>query len=77
MFLRPTTEEIEAHIPEFTILHAPNFHADPEVDGTNSHVFVMISFEERTVIIGGTRYAGEIKKSIFSIMNHLFKHAFI
>ena len=71
MFLRPSTEEIESHIPEFTVLHAPHFHADPSVDGTNSHVFVMISFEERTVIIGGTRYAGEIKKSIFSIMNHL------
>ena len=71
MFLRPSNEEIESHIPEFTILHAPHFHADPAVDGTNSHVFVMISFEERTVIIGGTKYAGEIKKSIFSIMNHL------
>jgi len=71
MFLRPNTDELEAHIPEFTILHAPNFEADPAVDGTHSRVFVMISFEERTVIIGGTRYAGEIKKSIFSIMNHL------
>ena len=71
MFVRPSIAEIEAHIPEFTILHAPNFHADPEVDGTNSHVFVIISFEEQTVIIGGTEYAGEIKKSIFSIMNHL------
>ncbi|MDE0707551.1 MAG: phosphoenolpyruvate carboxykinase (ATP) [Candidatus Poseidoniales archaeon] len=71
MFLRPPLEEIAAHVPEFTILHAPHFHADPEIDGTNSHVFVMISFEERTVIIGGTCYAGEIKKSIFSIMNHL------
>ena len=65
MFLRPPIEEIAAHVPEFTILHAPHFHADPEIDGTNSHVFVMISFEERTVIIGGTCYAGEIKKSVF------------
>ncbi len=71
MFVRPSIAEIEEHVPEFTILHAPNFHADPDVDGTNSHVFVIISFEERTVIIGGTEYAGEIKKSIFSIMNHL------
>ena len=71
MFVRPSIAEIEAHVPEFTILHAPNFHANPEVDGTNSHVFVIISFEEQTVIIGGTEYAGEIKKSIFSIMNHL------
>ena len=71
MFVRPSVSEIESHVPEFTILHAPHFHADPETDGTNSHVFVMISFEEKTVIIGGTEYAGEIKKSIFSIMNHL------
>ena len=71
MFLRPDADSIESHEPAFTVLHAPHFHADPAVDGTNSHVFVMISFEERTVIIGGTRYAGEIKKSIFSIMNYL------
>lgn len=71
MFLRPSSSEIEAHLPEFTVLHAPHFLANPEEDGTNSDVFVMISFEERTVIIGGTRYAGEIKKSIFSIMNYL------
>ncbi len=45
MFVRPSITEIDEHEPEFTILHAPNFHADPEVDGTNSHVFVMISFE--------------------------------
>ena len=71
MFVRPSVSEIDSHVPEFTILHAPHFHADPDSDGTNSHVFVMISFEEKTVIIGGTEYAGEIKKSIFSIMNHL------
>ena len=71
MFLRPSSSEIETHLPEFTILHAPHFLANPEEDGTNSDVFVMISFEERTVIIGGTQYAGEIKKSIFSIMNYL------
>ena len=71
MFLRPSIEEIETHEPEFTILHAPHFHADPEIDGTNSEAFVIISFEKKTVIIGGTRYAGEIKKSIFSIMNHI------
>ncbi|GIS44312.1 MAG: hypothetical protein Ct9H90mP16_13820 [Candidatus Poseidoniales archaeon] len=71
MFVRPSVAEIESHVPEFTILHAPHFHADPDTDGTNSHVFVMISFEEKTVIIGGTEYAGENKKSIFSIMNHL------
>ena len=71
MFLRPSIEEIQAHEPEFTILHAPHFRADPQTDGTNSDAFVIISFEDKTVIIGGTRYAGEIKKSIFSIMNHI------
>jgi phosphoenolpyruvate carboxykinase (ATP) len=71
MFLRPDLEEIRQHQPEFTILHAPHFTADPETDGVNSEAFVMVSFEQQLVIIGGTRYAGEIKKSIFSIMNYL------
>ena len=72
MFIRPSSEEIDnGHLPFFTILHAPNFHANPEFHGVNSEAFVIISFEESTVIIGGTRYAGEIKKSIFSIMNHV------
>ena len=71
MFIRPSLDEL-ANLPmDFTILHAPNFHANPETHGVNSEAFVIISFEENTVIIGGTRYAGEIKKSIFSIMNHM------
>lgn len=55
----------------FTIVSAPTFKADPAVDGTNSEAFVMISFEERVVLIGGTEYAGEMKKSMFSVMNYL------
>ncbi len=71
MFIRPSLDEL-ANLPmDFTILHAPNFHANPEAHGVNSEAFVVISFEDNTVIIGGTRYAGEIKKSIFSIMNHM------
>tara|TARA_E500000081_G_scaffold147769_1_gene172417 strand:- start:464 stop:2080 length:1617 start_codon:yes stop_codon:yes gene_type:complete len=71
MFIRPSLDEL-ANLPmDFAILHAPNFHANPETHGVNSEAFVIISFEENTVIIGGTRYAGEIKKSIFSIMNHM------
>ena len=71
MFIRPSLDEL-ANLPmDFAILHAPNFHANPETHGVNSEAFVIISFEENTVIIGGTRYAGEIKKSIFSIMNHI------
>lgn len=71
MFLRITTEDIEQIKPEFTILHAPNFHAPKGTPGINSDVFVIISFEDGLILIGGTRYAGEIKKSIFSIMNHI------
>jgi phosphoenolpyruvate carboxykinase (ATP) len=71
LFIRPSEEELAEHQPEFTVICAPNFKADPEVDGTNSETFIIISFEHRTVLIGGTEYAGEMKKSIFSIMNFL------
>ena len=71
MFLRPSQEQIESHVPEFTILHAPNFLADAEIDGINSEAFVIVCFSEKQVIIGGTKYAGEIKKSIFSVMNYI------
>ncbi len=54
---------------EFHIIHAPNFKADPKIDGTNSTAFVIISFKDKTVLIGGTHYSGEIKKSMFSVMN--------
>jgi phosphoenolpyruvate carboxykinase (ATP) len=57
--------------PEFTILHCPSFQAIPEVDGTHSEAFILLHFGERLVIIGGTSYAGEMKKSIFSVMNYL------
>jgi len=71
MFLRPSQEQIKSHVPEFTILHAPNFLADAEIDGINSEAFVIVCFSEKQVIIGGTKYAGEIKKSIFSVMNYI------
>ena len=71
MFLRPNQDELANFRPEFTILHAPTFQAVPERDGTNSEVFIMVNFEKRLILIGGTRYAGEIKKSIFSILNYL------
>ncbi|HFJ9314186.1 MULTISPECIES: phosphoenolpyruvate carboxykinase (ATP) [Bacillus cereus group] len=71
LFIRPTEEELTTHESEFTIVSAPNFKADPAVDGTNSEAFIMVSFEKRIVLIGGTEYAGEMKKSIFSIMNFL------
>ncbi|MFS0822323.1 phosphoenolpyruvate carboxykinase (ATP) [Bacillus sp. 1P02SD] len=71
LFVRPTEEDLKTHQPEFTVISAPNFKADPEVDGTRSETFIIISFEKRTVLIGGTEYAGEIKKSIFSVMNYI------
>lgn len=71
LFIRPTEEELTTHESGFTIVSAPNFKADPAVDGTNSEAFIMVSFEKRIVLIGGTEYAGEMKKSIFSIMNFL------
>lgn len=71
LFIRPADEELLDHQAEFTVISAPNFKADPSVDGTASETFIIVSFEKRTVLIGGTEYAGEIKKSIFSIMNYL------
>ena len=71
MFVRADEEELRTHVPEFTILHAPTLRAVPGRDGTNSHVFVMLALDRGLVIIGGTRYAGEIKKAIFTIMNHI------
>jgi len=71
LFIRPTAEELKTHEPEFTIVSAPSFLADPKRDGTNSEVFVVVNFTRRLVIIGGTQYAGEMKKSIFGVMNFL------
>ncbi|HSH45887.1 MAG TPA: phosphoenolpyruvate carboxykinase (ATP), partial [Longimicrobiales bacterium] len=71
MFLEPTAREREEFQPGFTVLHAPELKADPERHGTRTGTFVVVNFAERQVLIGGTRYAGEIKKSIFSVMNYL------
>lgn len=71
LFIRPTKEELLTHEAQFTIVSAPTFKADPAVDGTNSETFIIVSMEKRIVLIGGTEYAGEMKKSIFSIMNYL------
>jgi phosphoenolpyruvate carboxykinase (ATP) len=71
LFIRPTEEELKTHKPDFTIVSAPGFLADPKRDGTNSEVFVIVNFTRKLVIIGGTQYAGEMKKSIFGVMNFL------
>ncbi len=70
LFIRPTPEELDNHQAQFTIIAVPSFKADPEVHGTHSEAFIICSFEKRVVLIGGTHYAGEMKKSIFSVMNY-------
>jgi phosphoenolpyruvate carboxykinase (ATP) len=71
LFLRPTPDELRTTTPEWTILHACDFHADPRRDGTTSETCIAISFEQKLVIACGTHYAGEIKKSVFTVMNYL------
>jgi phosphoenolpyruvate carboxykinase (ATP) len=69
MLIPATADEIPSHAPEVLILHAPEFKADPEKHGTRVSGFVTIDFTGGEILIGGTRYAGEIKKSVFTIMN--------
>jgi phosphoenolpyruvate carboxykinase (ATP) len=71
LFVRCPVNELSDHVPQFTILQAPGFRAIPEVDGTNSDIFIVLNFSKRMVLIGGTSYAGEIKKSVFTILNYL------
>jgi len=70
MFIKPSPAEKEKHVPAFTVLHAPGLKADPEKHGTNSETFIIVNFGTKEVIIGGSAYAGEMKKSIFSVMNY-------
>jgi phosphoenolpyruvate carboxykinase (ATP) len=70
MFLTPRTSE-QNFSPEFTVVDAAHFVADPERDGTRSGTFIIINFARKIVLIGGTQYAGEIKKSVFTLMNYL------
>lgn len=71
MFLRPTDDELVDFDPEWTIINAPDFMADPEVDGTRQQNFAILNFTKKIVLIGGTGYTGEIKKSIFSALNFI------
>ncbi|MEA3290838.1 MAG: phosphoenolpyruvate carboxykinase [Pseudomonadota bacterium] len=71
LFIQPSQEELAVHRPEFTVIDVPRFHAIPERDQTNSETFILVDFAKRLVLIGGTSYAGEIKKSIFSMMNYV------
>src|SRR3989441_3027829 len=71
MFLRPGPSELAAFSPSWLVLHAPEFQADPALHGTRSGTFIVVHFGCRTILIGGTRYAGELKKAVFSILNYL------
>ena len=70
LFIRPQADELENHQAEFTIIDLPSLKADPQRDGTNSDTFIFVSLEHKIVLIGGTEYAGEIKKSVFTILNY-------
>lgn len=72
LFIAPTEEELQNFEPGFTVICAPGFKAaNPKKYDLNSEAFIIINFEEKMVIIGGSQYAGEIKKSVFSVMNYL------
>src|SRR5688572_22141246 len=71
MFIRPELSELPTFDPNFTVLHAPEFQADPARHGTRTGTFIVLNIAERTILIGGTRYAGELKKSMFTVMNYL------
>jgi phosphoenolpyruvate carboxykinase (ATP) len=71
LFIVPTAKELAAHTPEFTVLCAPSFQASPERHGTRSEVVIALNMASREVLIGGTSYAGENKKSIFTVLNYL------
>jgi phosphoenolpyruvate carboxykinase (ATP) len=75
MFLRLEDQELADFEPQFTVLHAPHFKADPDRHGSRSSTAIMVNFTRHEVIVTGTRYAGEIKKSIFSVLNHMLPDA--
>ena len=71
MFIRPEPTELPTFAPNFTVLHAPEFQADPVRHGTRTGTFIVLHLARRMILIGGTRYAGELKKSMFTVMNYL------
>ncbi|MEO5814909.1 MAG: phosphoenolpyruvate carboxykinase (ATP) [Gemmatimonadaceae bacterium] len=70
MFIRPDIAALKDFAPNFTVLHAPEFQADPAKHGTRSSTFIVLNLAKRMILIGGTRYAGELKKSMFTVMNY-------
>ncbi|ERI95662.1 phosphoenolpyruvate carboxykinase [Clostridiales bacterium oral taxon 876 str. F0540] len=71
LFIRPNRGELDTFDADYTVIAAPNFKANGKEDGINSEAFIIINFDKRIILIGGTQYSGEIKKSMFSLMNYL------
>ncbi|UVI40531.1 phosphoenolpyruvate carboxykinase [Qipengyuania spongiae] len=71
LLVRPTEAELDGFVPEYTIIDLPTFRADPERHGCRSETVIAVNLEEKLILIGGTRYAGEMKKSVFGILNYL------
>ncbi|THD69086.1 phosphoenolpyruvate carboxykinase (ATP) [Robertkochia marina] len=69
MFIRPEADELKDFAPDWTVINAPGFMADPEIDGTRQHNFAILNFKKKIALVGGTGYTGEIKKGIFSALN--------
>ncbi len=74
MFIRPSEEELKNFEPDWVVINAPGFMADPEVDGTRQHNFAILNFTKQMALVGGTGYTGEIKKGIFSALNFILPH---
>jgi phosphoenolpyruvate carboxykinase (ATP) len=72
MFIRPQATDLAGFAPKWVIYHCPELQADPAVHGTKTGTFIVLNFAKRIVLIGGTRYAGEMKKSIFTVLNYVF-----
>ncbi len=71
LLVRPTAAELDGFVPEYTIIDLPSFRADPERHGTRSETVIAVDLEQKLILIGGTKYAGEMKKSVFGILNYL------
>lgn len=74
MFINPEEKELDNFSPEWLIINAPGFHADPAADGTRQHNFSIIDFSRKVILIGGSAYTGEIKKGVFTVLNFVLPH---
>lgn len=74
LFIRPGKDELDSFTPEWTIINAPGFHAEPAADGTRQHNFTILDLTKKIILIGGSGYTGEIKKSIFTLLNYILPH---